>query len=268
MINLKLFFLATIILATYTLTAQVSVTTDGTDPDGSAMLEVRSTEKGMLIPRMTQTEIEAITSPANGLTVFCTTDDTFYAFILAGGVWKEIQYGTGTIAPYTPPAPPVVGDSYGGGIVAYIFESGDPGYVMGETHGLIASTADLSTGIQWYNGTWITTNATGTALGTGSANTDAIITVQGPTSTDYAAGLCRAYSATGDGGLNDWYLPSKDELNKLRINRWTIGGFATESYWSSSEVSQNNAWGQYFVTGNQNSYAKNNTFHVRAVRAF
>ncbi|MDP8228946.1 MAG: FISUMP domain-containing protein [Candidatus Electryoneaceae bacterium] len=95
--TLKLFFLATIILASYTLTAQVAITTDGTDPDGSAMLDVKSTEKGVLIPRMTQTEIEAILNPANGLTVFCTTDDTFYAFILAANVWKEIQFGTGTI---------------------------------------------------------------------------------------------------------------------------------------------------------------------------
>ena len=38
-------------MASYTLTAQVAITTDGTDPDGSAMLDVKSTNKGMLSDR-------------------------------------------------------------------------------------------------------------------------------------------------------------------------------------------------------------------------
>ena len=95
-------------IASYTLTAQVAVNTDGSSADGSAMLDIKSTEKGMLMPRMTQAEIEAITSPAYGLSVFCTTDDTFHAFILADNEWKEIQYGAGTITP----SPFVCGNSF------------------------------------------------------------------------------------------------------------------------------------------------------------
>ncbi|MBW1839900.1 MAG: hypothetical protein JRI49_08180, partial [Deltaproteobacteria bacterium] len=50
----------------------VAVNTDGTAPDGSAMLDVNSTEKGMLIPRMTATQREGITNPATGLLVYQT----------------------------------------------------------------------------------------------------------------------------------------------------------------------------------------------------
>ncbi len=63
------------------------------------MLDVKSTTKGALLPRLTQTQIEAITSPANGLVVFCTTDEKFYAFRQTDNEWKEIAFGTGSIIP-------------------------------------------------------------------------------------------------------------------------------------------------------------------------
>ncbi|RLD53984.1 MAG: hypothetical protein DRJ05_15480, partial [Bacteroidetes bacterium] len=58
--------------------SQVAVTNDGSMPDNSAMLDVKSTDKGILVPRMTAAERDAITSPANGLLVFVTNDDQFY----------------------------------------------------------------------------------------------------------------------------------------------------------------------------------------------
>ena len=167
-----------------------------------------------------------------------------------------------------------VGDFYQGGVVFYIFESGDTGYIAGETHGLIAAVADQSSGIRWYNGSNTTTGASATTIGTGSANTDAIIAAQGATETSYAAGLARAYSG---GGYTDWFLPSKDELNKMYLNRATInttaasnGGsnFANADYWSSTESDLNSAWLQNFANGYQNNYNKYNTKSVRAVRAF
>jgi len=78
---LSMVLMTAIMLASYALTAQVAVTTDGSSADGSAMLEVKSTDKGFLPPRMTETEIGNIASPANGLLVFNTTDNKVYVFV-------------------------------------------------------------------------------------------------------------------------------------------------------------------------------------------
>ena len=77
--------------------AQIAINTDGSNPDGSAILDVKSTDKGLLIPRMTQTQIEAITNPADGLLVYNTDDGKMYIYVLAVNSWKEVQYGSGEI---------------------------------------------------------------------------------------------------------------------------------------------------------------------------
>ena len=171
--------------------------------------------------------------------------------------------------------PLAIGDAYGGGVVAYILQSRDPGYRATVQHGLIAATADQTSyegrGVQWATKPYwdISVPGTSTAIGSGSANTTKIVAQNGAGST-YAAGLARAYSG---GGYSDWYLPSTDELFKLYLNRAAIGGFVSAwgsdyYYWSSSELYAGHAWAQDFYHGNPCYNDKKGTNRVRAVRAF
>jgi len=148
-----------------------------------------------------------------------------------------------------------IGDSYGGGIIFYLDST--------KKHGLIAAKTDQSTGISWYNGSYIKTNAVGTGIGKGATNTEKITKAQGKGS--YAAKLCANYKG---GGFTDWFLPSKNELNKLYLHKDKVPGLAATNYWSSTEYDQNNAYDQEFGGGFQFHDDKSFTIHVRAVRAF
>ena len=273
----QFFTLLAAVLLTATTFAQVGINIE--TPDPSAALDITSTTGGLLVPRMTKDDRGFIDTPATGLIVY-QTDGTPGFYYFNGTSWEgyysqaEVDALIAALDARITALETAVGDVYQGGIVFYILEEGDTGYVAGETHGLIAAVADQSSGIQWRNGSYVTTGATGTAVGTGSANTDAIITVQGATETSYAAGLARAYTG---GGYTDWFLPSKDELNKMYTNRATINTTAASNsgsdfsnwyYWSSTENDGGNAWAQHFLSGYQYGVNKYSTRNVRAVRAF
>jgi len=63
----------------FTATSQVGINT--TEPDPSSALDIQSTESGILIPRMTQVQRDAIANPATGLMIY-QTDNTpgFYYY--------------------------------------------------------------------------------------------------------------------------------------------------------------------------------------------
>jgi len=85
---------------TFSVNAQsVGINATGATPNYSAILDVSSTTKGFLPPRMTTAQIEAIEGPADGLTVYNTTDKKLYVFNATALVWKEISFGAGTISP-------------------------------------------------------------------------------------------------------------------------------------------------------------------------
>ena len=197
-------------------------------------------------PTITNSITTSFTATMTGLSPNTIYYVRAYATNLAGtGYGNEISFNSGK----------VMGSTFGGGLVFYNDGAG---------HGLVCAPADQSTGAQWgCYGTAI--GGTLTALNTGFANTNAI--VAGCTTGGIAAQLCDTLAL---GGFTDWYLPAKDELNLMYVNLHTqsLGGFASNYYWSSSEDSAYYAWRQNFSNGYQSYNGKDYTGCVRAVRAF
>ena len=142
-----------------------------------------------------------------------------------------------------------------GGKVFYVTDGG--------TQGLEASLADSVSAVWGCGGTDI--SGTSTAVGSGAANTDAIIGGCTTETDSTAAEVAKMYELNG---FTDWFLPSQDELNLLYLQKDIVGGFAGDFHWSSSQASAGNAWYQDFDGGNQRDDTKGFSFGVRAVRAF
>ncbi|MDA9089696.1 putative metal-binding motif-containing protein [Maribacter arcticus] len=158
-----------------------------------------------------------------------------------------------------------IGQFLGGGIVFWV----DP---TDNTRSLVCAIKDQSAGIPWYNGNNTAVSYTETAIKTGASNTVNIIKKYGDIATNYAAGMAKTYT-----NAKDWSLPSKDALNEMYLNKTAInaaltalgGNVLSGSYWSSSEVNSELAWGQSFVNGNQDENLKYYDGHkVRAVREY
>jgi hypothetical protein len=163
-----------------------------------------------------------------------------------------------------------VGDSYQGGKIGYILQSGDPGYSAGQTHGLIVNSVDLSTS-EWgcsgggCSGSAITSGngADSQLIGDGQANTTAIVT-----DCATATAPARQCDNLSSGGYSDWFLPSKNELTKIYPNRTIVGGFSGTWYWSSSEDSAGTAWELYFPTNTWVAACKSAVYSTRCIRTF
>lgn len=338
-----LFILWILLFAFYSLQAQVAISSDGSSADASAMLEVKSNEKGFLPPRMTLTERDAISNPATGLIIY-QTNETSGLYHYNGSAWMPLKEtidgsetklnagtnvtitGSGTVAnPYvadaalkcldqtginalTPTAGMLVyntdtyklnvyngtdwlntdgtlassltiGMLYKGGVLAYVLQSGDPGFDANVPHGVIAAPSDQSADAQWGCENSSITGAYGMAIGSGASNTQSI--VAGCSTAGIAARIC---SDLVLGGFSDWYLPSLDELYKLYLNRTAIGGFTSGAYyWSSTDATQAlgasfwafsryfaNSYGNAVPVEKEKPYGSGEpaTLRVRAIRSF
>jgi len=139
---------------------------------------------------------------------------------------------------------------------------------------LEAAPSDQSTAVEWIKGGSTQTTLNGNTLltiGTGLANSNFIVTQDGHT--ESAAKVCLDYSHTNNSVTYDeWFLPSKDELNLMYGNLYAhgVGGLGTDEhyYWSSSEGDKKNAWDELITNGLQMNIGKAIRDAVRAARAF
>ncbi len=143
-----------------------------------------------------------------------------------------------------------------GGIVFYVTDDG--------THGLESAPSDQGYTGWGCSGTDLA-GAEGVAIGTGAQNTLDIIAacqIEG-----IPAYIADNFSLNG---FDDWFLPSRDELNLLYANLHIagLGEFTWNSYWSSSEIDADLAWAQFFASGAQAAANKIINRGVRAIRAF
>lgn len=115
------------------------------------------------------------------------------------------------------------------------------------------------------------TGATGTAVGTGKANSDAILALQGAGS--YMANDCHTYTL---GGYADWFMPSLDEGKALQNVVTSVGWVSVYVFNSSSQCATSGCWGWTnpnlnLVGASWNALLKSNTSNItvtRAVRQF
>lgn len=152
-----------------------------------------------------------------------------------------------------------IGEHFGGGIIFYLDKT--------RTHGIIASFQDFEEPSSWSKKDTLTM-AQSAGFGAGINNSNKIYKTLGNPQNEpdeYAAILCIKLSANG---YNDWYLPSKNELNEMYLNKNIIGGFTIFAYWSSTEKDVSRAWFQNFGSGTQVTQSKLSSYSVRPVRYF
>lgn len=250
-----LFFIALLIISI----VQAQNVGIGTNtPSTSALLDLTSGTKGFLPPRMLAAQRDTINNPVAGLIIYCSNcgvNGEWQGY--NGTAWTNLIGGAATTALS-------IGDTYKGGKIAYILQVGDPGYIAGEFHGLIAAAFDLGGSSTWGCSGIPIDGADSITLGTGNQNTSDIVAGCG-----FSFSAARKCWDLVQNGYSDWFLPSKDELNKLYINRLAIGNFSSSAfYWSSSEYDDSQAWSQTFNGGGQYPNYKSGNYNVRPIRTF
>jgi hypothetical protein len=198
------------------------------------------------------------------ITVSGLTNGTAYTFTVTATNANGTSAASAASNSVTPLATYSIGSTGpGGGTVFY-----DAGSI--QSWGRYLEAATSATSPAWTDATrnslgGSTLVGTSQGIGTGLANTNAMVAAQGGGAG--AASLCKNYRG---GGLSDWFLPSKDELSELYNQRAIVGGFLLDNdgYYSSSEYSNEYTWAYNFAGNYSFSYSRGAGLYARAVRAF
>ena len=154
-----------------------------------------------------------------------------------------------------------------GGVIFHRYLEGD------SQNYLVVALTDQSTSQAWSNIDTTLIGPSAQSLWDGLSNSNAIT---GQTSfTNGAALTCLNYSV---GSINDWYLPSIQELNKLWNNYLEVSKTLSQTtgatqlqpadFWGSTEIGNSNAWFFNFGSGSADTNGKADTGYVRAIRKF
>ena len=88
-------FLVTIAISYSGISQSVAINNDGSTADASAVLDLKSSSKGLLAPRMTEAQRNLISTPATGLMIY-QTDNTPGYYFYTGSVWLQLATGSAT----------------------------------------------------------------------------------------------------------------------------------------------------------------------------
>jgi len=156
-----------------------------------------------------------------------------------------------------------VGDPYLGGKIAHIFESGQTGFVAGETHGIIC--ADINYSAPFGANNLAAPSIQRLTVGTAKLNCDEIIAADAATT--HGSYLAKTHVSKGVSG---WYIPTRDELNILYTNRVALGIAASGVYLASSKANGNtDAWALNFGSNTWgNGYNRTTSYNSRPIKYF
>jgi hypothetical protein len=270
----------------------VGISADGSTPDPSAMLDIKSTNKGLLIPRMTTAQRDTISSPAQSLLIFNTNTECLETYVYNAwrAIWCKpfticgdnltVTHTAGDVAPVTKTV------TYG--TVLTDLTGSDKCWItqnLGADHQATSATDNTEASAGWYwqfgrrqgykhDGTIRTPNTTWTSIDyysdwTADSDPCALLLGTGwriPTKTEWE-------NADANGGWDN-YSDTYSSVLKLHAagylnysNGSLYGRGSSGYYWSSTQY--NSTYGRCLIFGsfsNMNYFRKWNGYSLRCLR--